>query len=264
MVRALANSPAALERCLAWSRSLAKGGLDSKLREGLALVAAEHPSWGIPGQTASQRCTGPSGRETYSARSYPLMHKPRFSSWPGLALVLFLACIVLNPAPCHAAVVKGTHIGGFFNGANWGVGRLGRISDTGINFGLFYRYHFLAAVSGGFEVRRIDYGATTISGSDSDVEMDSYALIGRRDIRPMSDLRPYLVCGVSSNRFKRETVLNGIKTDKSSFKPGGSVGIGLDRDFGKNWTVGGQFRYLRVGSDINALGLRLLVAFRIF
>ncbi|MFH1723686.1 MAG: outer membrane beta-barrel protein [Elusimicrobiota bacterium] len=179
-------------------------------------------------------------------------------------LFVGLLAAVLGPlaGSARAAVSRGMHVGGFANGANWGVGRLGRITDTGINFALLYRYHITGALSAGMEVRRIDYGATAASGTESDVELDSYALIGRWDVLPKSDLRPHLVCGVSSNRFKRKVVLGRSTSESSSYKPGGSVAIGLDRDFGKGWTVGGQFRYLHVGSDINALGLRLVISFR--
>ncbi len=178
------------------------------------------------------------------------------------SIVALLSCCFLTSA-ASAAVEKGTHVFGFTNGVSIGIGRLGRIADTGISFSLSYRYHPVAPLSLGLEVRRIDYGTKTSGNSRSDVELDSYSLIGRWDPRAASDLRPYLALGVSTNRFQRKDSNSIQNKDHSGIKPGGSISLGLDRDFGNNWTVGGQVRYLHVGSKIDAIGIRLAIGFRL-
>lgn len=70
MVRTLANSPSALEGYLAFSEALAKGKLDPKLREGLALVVAEanRSEYCLSSHTEAGKAAGLSAGESADAR----------------------------------------------------------------------------------------------------------------------------------------------------------------------------------------------------
>lgn len=70
MIRTLANSPAVLEGYLAFSRALAKGKLDPKLRESLAMVVAEanQSEYCLSSHTEAGKAAGLSAIETADAR----------------------------------------------------------------------------------------------------------------------------------------------------------------------------------------------------
>lgn len=70
MIRTLANSPVALEGYLAFSGALAKGKLDPKLREGLALVVAEanQSDYCLSSHTEAGQAVGLSRTDSADAR----------------------------------------------------------------------------------------------------------------------------------------------------------------------------------------------------
>ncbi|MFH1620151.1 MAG: outer membrane beta-barrel protein [bacterium] len=194
----------------------------------------------------------------------PMIHSPERRNLPGgrtfLILFAFISFFISNPA--LASVRQGTHVIGLLGGVNRGIGRLGDIADTGFTLGFLYRHHLTGNFSAGFEMRRTDYGSESVSNAESDVNLDSNAFIARWDLSPDKDLRPYLLCGLSLNRYKQELSRNTAKSETASYKLGESLGIGLDRDLDTHFSIGGQLRYLHVGSYINSLGLRLVFSFR--
>jgi opacity protein-like surface antigen len=182
--------------------------------------------------------------------------------------------LLLISTRAHAAIKPGdTQVGinlGLTNplGNETVDGEDEKFGKLGPAFGFNFLHQFQKYLSLGGDFRYMSFGHEDVSTGHGPVEIKSSAwtllAIGRGDLMPDSDIRPYGLLGLGVGRVKREVDFSQRPDLNSSQSSGGvafALGGGVDYDINKNWLAGAELRYSLISTSEDEVGTGHVSAF---
>ncbi len=133
--------------------------------------------------------------------------------------------------------------------------------SPGPEIGLQYRYQIQNNLSFGGDLSIASLGTNDFNTGKGPVEVKSAAwtllAIGRMDLLPENDIRPYGLLGLGFGGVRRSTSFSQNPALSSTESSGGgalALGGGVDFDVNKAWLVGGELRYTYINTSLSQVG----------
>ncbi|MFI5349801.1 MAG: outer membrane beta-barrel protein [Elusimicrobiota bacterium] len=141
------------------------------------------------------------------------------------------------------------------NGDTAGFGNVG--PSFGFNFLHQIRNHL--SLGGDFNYKSL--GTEDVSTGHGPLEIKSSAwtllAIGRADLLPDNNIRPYGLVGLGVGGVKSERDYSQsprFNAERTSAGVAIALGAGVDYDFNANWLAGAELRYSLINTDVDEIG----------
>lgn len=191
-----------------------------------------------------------------------------------LSTATLMTGLLLISISANAGITPGTHQAGITLGAANPLsyhtldGERAEFGSVGPTLGFNYLYQVRPNLSLGADLNFKRLGDKDFNTGQGPVQVESSAwtllAVGRGDIAPDSDLRPYGLLGLGLGGVKREvrySVSPRFDRDQTSGGFAAAIGAGLDFDINASWLAGAELRcsYINTeGSEVGTDNVRTL------
>jgi len=178
-----------------------------------------------------------------------------------------LTGLLLITMSANAEIKPGTHQVGISVGAANPLsyhavdGERAEFGSVGPTLGFSYLYQVRPTLSLGADLNFKRLGDKDLRTGQGPVTVESSAwtllAIGRGDILPDSDLRPYGLLGLGLGGVKREIRYSAsprLDRDQTSGGFAAAVGAGLDFDISASWLAGAELRWNYINTEASEVG----------
>lgn len=181
--------------------------------------------------------------------------------------VTLMTGLLLISTAANAAITPGTHQAGVSLGAANPTsyqtldGSRAEFGSTGPTLGFNYLYQIRPNLGVGADLNFKSLGDRDFNTGLGPVEVESSAwtllAIGRAELMPESDIRPYGLLGLGLGGVKREIryeLSPSRDRDQTSSGFAFAVGAGLDFDITPSWLAGAELRYSYINTEPSEVG----------
>lgn len=137
-----------------------------------------------------------------------------------------------------------------------------RFGETGAGFGFNYLYQFQRyfSLGGDFNYKRFGTRDVVTGHGPAEIKSSGWTLlaIGRGDLMPDNNLRPYGLLGVGAGGVRREVDYDANSRFNSSRSSSGiafALGGGADYDINASWLAGAELRYNIISTSEREIGV---------
>jgi opacity protein-like surface antigen len=181
--------------------------------------------------------------------------------------MVLLGGLLLVAAQAHAAVKQGgQQVGVTLGLANpLGNDTVDGQSETfggvgpAVGFDYLYQLRSNLSIGGDFSYKYLGTHDDTTGHGPVEVKSTAWTLlaIGRFDLMPEKDLRPYAMAGLGVGGVSREVTFSqrpDLNSSRSSNGLAFALGAGVDYDINPSWVAGAELRYSIIGTNEEDIG----------